>query len=120
MQQRFALTIKKAYELKKENDSLNIENKRLMRINKCLHHIVAQNKIADYLYIFVVNPARYPANGNQCEYFRTVVKVHVTWGSNDCSTGFLMKTQSTSDTINRTLWKKQDIIGSAAKNGDYT
>lgn len=24
------------------------------------------------------------------------------------------------NTINRTLWKKQDIIGSAAKNGDYT
>ena len=34
MQQRFALTIKKAYELKKENDYLNIENERLMRINK--------------------------------------------------------------------------------------
>lgn len=33
MQQRFALTIKKAYELKKENDFLNIENDRLMRIN---------------------------------------------------------------------------------------
>ena len=34
MQQRFALTIKKAYELKKENDFLNIENERLIRINK--------------------------------------------------------------------------------------
>lgn len=34
MQQRFALTIKKAYELKKENDHLHIENERLIRINK--------------------------------------------------------------------------------------
>ena len=34
MQQRFALTIKIAYELKKENDFLNIENERLIRINQ--------------------------------------------------------------------------------------
>ena len=31
-------------------------------------------------YITNVNPARYPADGNQCECFKTAVKVHVTWG----------------------------------------
>ena len=113
--------------MKEESDSPSVPynfsrcfNDQCPQALKCLRYVAAQSETADYLYISIVNPARYPANGNQCEYFRTVVKVHVTWGSNDCSTGFLMKTQSTSDTINRTLWKKQDIIGSAAKNGDYT
>lgn len=39
-----------------------------------------QNEITDYLYISIVNPARYPADGNQCECFKTAVKVHVAWG----------------------------------------
>lgn len=47
---------------------------------KCLRYIAAQNETADYLYISIVNPARYPADGNQCECFKTAVKVHVAWG----------------------------------------
>ena len=35
---------------------------------------------ADNLYITIINPARYPADGNQCECFKTAVKVHVAWG----------------------------------------
>ena len=42
--------------------------------------VASQNNGADYLYITNVNPARYPADGNQCECFKTAVKVHVTWG----------------------------------------
>ena len=47
---------------------------------KCLRYIAAKNEITDYLYISIVNPARYPADGNQCECFKTAVKVHVAWG----------------------------------------
>lgn len=55
-------------------------NDQCPQASKCLRHIAAQNNGADYLYITNVNPARYPADGNQCECFKTAVKVHVTWG----------------------------------------
>ncbi len=55
-------------------------NDQCPQASKCLRHIAAQYNGADYLYITSVNPARYPADGNQCECFKTAVKVHVTWG----------------------------------------
>ena len=55
-------------------------NDQCPQASKCLRHIAAQYNGADYLYITSVNPTRYPADGNQCECFKTAVKVHVTWG----------------------------------------
>ena len=73
--------------MKEEPDSLSVPynfarcfNDQCPLASKCLRHIAAQYNGADYLYITNVNPARYPADGNQCECFKTAVKVHVTWG----------------------------------------
>ena len=73
--------------MKEEPDSLPVPynfarcfNDQCPQASKCLRHIAAQYNGADYLYITSVNPARYPADGNQCECFKTAVKVHVTWG----------------------------------------
>ena len=73
--------------MKEEPDSLSVPynfarcfNDQCPQASKCLRHIAAQNNGADYLYITNVNPACYPVDGNQCECFKTAVKVHVTWG----------------------------------------
>ena len=73
--------------MKEERDSLSVPynfarcfNDQCPQASKCLRHIAAQYNGADYLYITSVNPTRYPADGNQCECFKTAAKVHVTWG----------------------------------------
>ena len=73
--------------MKEKSDSLSVPynfarcfNAQCPQASKCLRYIAAQNETADYLYISIVNPARYPADGNQCECFKTAVKVHVAWG----------------------------------------
>ena len=73
--------------MKEEPDSLSVPynfsrcfNDQCPQALKCLRYIAAKNEITDYLYISIVNPARYPADGNQCECFKTAVKVHVAWG----------------------------------------
>ena len=70
--------------MKEESDSPSVPynfsrcfNDQCPQALKCLRYIAAQNETADYLYISIVNPARYPADGNQCECFKTAVKVHV-------------------------------------------
>ena len=52
-------------------------NDQCPQASKCLRYIAAQNETADYLYISIVNPARYPADGNQCECFKTAVKAYI-------------------------------------------
>ena len=73
--------------MKEESDSPSVPynfsrcfNDQCPQALKCLRYIAAQNETADYLYISIVNPARYPADGNQCECFKTAIKVHVAWG----------------------------------------
>ena len=73
--------------MKEEPDSLSVPynfarcfNDQCPQASKCLRHIAAQNNGADYLYITNVNPARYPADGNQCECFKTAVKVPMLHG----------------------------------------
>ena len=73
--------------MKEEPDSLSVPynfarcfNTQCPQAPKCLRHIATQLDATDYLYISIVNPARYPADGNQCECFKTTVKVHVAWG----------------------------------------
>ena len=73
--------------MKEELDSLPVPynfarcfNAQCPQAPKCLRHIATQLDATDYLYISIVNPARYPADGNQCECFKTTVKVHVAWG----------------------------------------
>ena len=73
--------------MKEEPDSLSVPynfarcfNTQSPQAPKCLRHIATQLDATDYLYISIVNPARYPADGNQCECFKTTVKVHVAWG----------------------------------------
>ena len=73
--------------MKEEPDSLSVPynfarcfNDQCPQASKCLRHIATQLDTTDYLYISIVNPARYPADGNQCECFKTTVKVHVAWG----------------------------------------
>ncbi len=109
--------------MKEDPDSLSVPynfarcfNDQCSQASKCLRHIAAQYNGADYLYITSVNPARYPADGNQCECFKTAVKVHVTWDLNGCLTGFLMKTQSVSDHSWWDTMGKQDITDSIVEN----
>lgn len=73
--------------MKEESDSSSVPynfsrcfNDQCPQASKCLRYIATQSETADYLYISIVNPARYPADGNQCECFKTAVKVHVAWG----------------------------------------
>ena len=73
--------------MKEEPDSLSVPynfarcfNVQCPQASKCLRHTATQLDTADNLYITIVNPARYPADGNQCECFKTTVKVHVAWG----------------------------------------
>lgn len=73
--------------MKEEPDSLSVPysfarcfNAQCPQAPKCLRHIATQLDTADNLYITIINPARYPADGNQCECFKTAVKVHVAWG----------------------------------------
>ena len=73
--------------MKEEPDSLSVPynfarcfNTQCPQAPKCLRHIATQLDTADNLYITIINPARYPADGNQCECFKTTVKVHVAWG----------------------------------------
>ena len=73
--------------MKEEPDSLSVPynfarcfNAQCPQAPKCLRHIATQFDTADNLYITIINPAHYPADGNQCECFKTAVKVHVAWG----------------------------------------
>ena len=73
--------------MKEEPDSLSVPynfarcfNAQCPQASKCLRHIATQLDTTDNLYITIINPARYPADGNQCECFKTAVKVHVAWG----------------------------------------
>ena len=73
--------------MKEEPDNLSVPynfarcfNVQCPQASKCLRHTATQLDTADNLYITIVNPARYPADGNQCECFKTAVKVHVAWG----------------------------------------
>ena len=73
--------------MKEEFDNLSVPhgfarcfNEQCPQASKCLRYIAAQNKAADYLYISIINPARYPADGNHCECFKAAVKVRVAWG----------------------------------------
>ena len=92
--------------MKEEPDSLSVPynfarcfNDQCPQASKCLRHIAAQYNGADYLYITSVNPARYPADGNQCECFKTAVKVHVTWG--------LKRLLQYPITVGGTLWENR-------------
>ena len=56
--------------MKEESDSPSVPynfsrcfNDQCPQASKCLRHVVTQDKTADYLYISIVNPARYPADG---------------------------------------------------------
>ena len=60
--------------MKEEPDSLSVPynfarcfNAQCPQASKYLRHIATQLDTPDYLYISIVNPARYPADGNQCE-----------------------------------------------------
>ena len=73
--------------MKEEPDNLSVPynfarcfNVQCPQASKCLRHTATQLDTADNLYITIVNPARYPADGNQCECFKTTAKVHVAWG----------------------------------------
>lgn len=55
-------------------------NSECPQASKCLRHIATQYDTADSLYITIINPARFPADGNQCPCFKTAVKVRVAWG----------------------------------------
>lgn len=55
--------------MKEEPDSLSVPynfsrcfNDQCPQALKCLRYIAAKNEITDYLYISIVNPARYPAD----------------------------------------------------------
>ena len=110
--------------MKEESDSPSVPynfsrcfNDQCPQASKCLRHVVTQDKIADYLYISIVNPARYPANGNQCECFKTAVKVHVAWGLKR-----LLDRIPYEDAVSIRIqlvghMEKRDIIDSIVENG---
>lgn len=63
--------------MKEEPDSLSVPynfarcfNDQCPQAPKCLHHIATQLDTIDNLYISIVNPARYPADGNQYEFLK--------------------------------------------------
>lgn len=110
--------------MKEEPDSLSVPynfarcfNAQCPQAPKCLRHIATQLDTADNLYITIINPARYPADGNQCECFKTAVKVHVAWGLKR-----LLDRIPYEDAVSIRIqledtMGKQDIIGFIAENG---
>ncbi len=73
--------------MKEELDSLSIPynfarclNDQCPQASTCLRHIAGQHPTTDNLYLTIINPTRYPTNGNACEAFKTAVKVHLAWG----------------------------------------
>lgn len=109
--------------MKEEPDSLSVPynfarcfNAQCPQAPKCLRHIATQLDTADNLYITIINPARYPADGNQCECFKTAVKVHVAWGLKR-----LLDRIPYEDAVSIRIqlvghYGKRDIIGSIAEN----
>ena len=102
--------------MKEEPDSLSVPynfarcfNAQCPQASKCLRHIATQLDTTDYLYISIVNPARYPADGNQCECFKTTVKVHVAWGLKQLLNRIPYEDADTME--------KRDIIDSIVENG---
>ena len=100
--------------MKEEPDSLSVPynfarcfNDQCPQASKCLRHIATQLDTTDHLYISIVNPARYPADGNQCECFKTTVKSMWHGDLNSCLTEFLMRMRSVSEYNGRTLWENR-------------
>ena len=67
--------------MKEESDSPSVPynfsrcfNDQCPQASKCLRHVVTQDKIADYLYISIVNPARYPADGTNANVSKLLSK----------------------------------------------
>lgn len=110
--------------MKEESDSPSVPynfsrcfNDQCPQALKCLRYVAAQSETADYLYISIVNPARYPADGNQCECFKTTVKVHVAWGLKQ-----LLNRIPYEDAVSIRIqledtMEKRDIIDSIVENG---
>lgn len=55
-------------------------NGQCPQASTCLCYVAVQHDTTDSLYITIINPAHYPADGNPCKCFKAIVKVHVAWG----------------------------------------
>lgn len=111
--------------MKEESDSPSVPynfsrcfNDQCPQASECLRYIAAQNETADYLYISIVNPTRYPADGNQCECFKTAVKVHVAWGLKRLLDRIPYE-DAVQNTIGRTLWENRILQVLSRRTGAY-
>lgn len=73
--------------MKDEHDRMTVPehfarcfNSECPQAANCLRRIAAQHDTNNTRYITILNPERYPADGNQCESFKNATKVHVAWG----------------------------------------
>lgn len=51
------------------------------RSQNCLRRTAALQDTDEHLFLKVVNPLRYPKEGEECELFRSTDKVRMAWGS---------------------------------------
>lgn len=73
--------------MKKETTALSVPymyarclNAQCTRAENCLRRLAALYDTSDCLYISIINPAHYPADGNNCPYFQTTEKFRAAWG----------------------------------------
>lgn len=103
--------------MKEKNDSLSVPynfarcfNSQCTQASNCLRHIAAQQDSIDNLYITIINPTRFPADGNHCECFKASVKVSVAWGLKE-----LIESISYKDAVSI----RTQLIGHYGKTGYY-
>ena len=56
------------------------------RSQNCLRRTAALQDTDEHLFLKVVNPLRYPKEGEECELFRSTDKVRMAWGVTTCWT----------------------------------
>lgn len=55
-------------------------NSQCPQAGSCLRHLAAKHSAAGSQFIVIVNPAHFPAEGDECANFRPCHKVNMAWG----------------------------------------
>lgn len=87
------------------------------RSQNCLRRTAALQDTDEHLFLKVVNPLRYPKEGEECELFRSTDKVRMAWGVTHLLDNVPYKEGSLlRNMIINHLWAEASITGASARN----
>lgn len=87
------------------------------RSQNCLRRTAALQDTDEHLFLKVVNPLRYPKEGEECELFRSTDKVRMAWGVTHLLDNVPYKEGSLlRNMIISTTWAEASITGASARN----